>query len=314
MARAVPPKAPEAVNLRLDPKMTFVAVLSCAVLSLSLLTPVHGSVADTVMARNGTAGAAFDAPATGTTGSNGLTVMEEHFDVLSDIVAQANESSHSSAFAALEAGAAGGGLTWFAEVCRAMNCGGPMPGVQQVQHFDAGGSAAAVGRKGGDCIVAFRGTHNIAGVIQDVESLVLVPVPGCPGCEVGTGILSGYNSLAGPIKGALRGLGCSAVTVTGHSLGAAEAVVAMYDLPQSGFHLNRGCTFGQPRVGNPAFHEAWQRAVGGAPVDRVVHGLDPIVPLGPVGSNTHEGREIFEPGFNVFTDHLYYAGVGLDCL
>jgi len=223
----------------------------------------------------------------------------------------ANASAASDAWALTQGGggSGGGGARWYAEICRAINCGGGAPGVRGARWFYTGASAALVGRIGGKCLVAFRGTANWGGVLQDIMSLRLVPLPGCPGCMVGDGILAGYNSLAGRIKGALRAQGCSQVSVTGHSLGAAEAVVAVYDLSRSGFHITTSYTFGQPRVGNAAFHHAFAAALRGASFYRVVHGFDPIVQVGPLGSTTHEGTRIYEAGVNVFTDHLHYAGV-----
>jgi len=205
----------------------------------------------------------------------------------------------------------GAGIREYAEICRSLNCGGKVPGVQHVHRIGAGASAALVGRVGRQCVVGFRGTANWGGVAEDIMSGRLVPLPGCPGCRVGSGFLSGYRSLARRIKGGLRRLGCKRVSITGHSLGAAEAVLAAYDLSHSGFKITTSYTFGEPRVGNRAFHRAFQAALRGASFFRVVHGLDPIVQLGPLGSVTHEGSRIYEAGFNVFTDHLHYAGINL---
>jgi len=197
----------------------------------------------------------------------------------------------------------GGGQHLYAQVCAALNCHKGLP----LSHAHYLGEAA-VGKSGGLCVVAFRGTANMAGVLQDVASGTLVPF-GCPGCKVGAGFKSGYYAVAGRIKGALHSSGCHSVAVTGHSLGAAKAVLCMYDLAQSGFHITTSYVFGEPRVGNRAFQASFQ-AVVHASVFQVVHGRDPIVALGAPGAH-HVGREIYEAGNSPLTDHLHYAGVDM---
>lgn len=144
--------------------------------------------------------------------------------------------------------------------------------------------------------------------MEDLISLKLVPWPGCDGCMVGEGILGAYKRVAGGIKAALHGLDCSQVTVTGHSLGANMAILALLDLARSGFHLRTSYTFGQSRIGNMAFHETWTAAVP-CQVFRFVHGADPIVHVGPIGSLTHEGTAIYLAGASVAHDHSCYLGI-----
>jgi len=196
-----------------------------------------------------------------------------------------------------------------ARISAATYCRRGGPGVTHVKLVGSGAELAAVGRWRGHCIVAFRGTDNVESALEDFISLRLVPLPGCQGCEVGEGILDAYNRVAGGIKSALHSLGCSQVSVTGHSLGANMAILALLDLAQSGFHLRTSYTFGQSRVGNTAFHNSWKAAVH-CQVFRFVHGEDPIVHLGPIGSWTHEGTEIYLAGASVAHDHSCYLGIG----
>merc|ERR1712232_1114785 len=130
---------------------------------------------------------------------------------------------------------------------------------------------------------------------------------GCSGCRGGAGFVSGYESVAGQIKSALHSLGCHTVAVTGHSLGAAKAILAVYQLAKDGYAITTSYVFGEPRVGNGAFQGAFHNAVH-ARVFRVVHGQDPIVKLGAPGSSA-VGTEIYQPGNSVLTDHLHYSGV-----
>jgi len=127
---------------------------------------------------------------------------------------------------------------------------------------------------------------------------------------VGEGILAAYHSVAGGVKSALRGLRCSQVTVTGHSLGANMAILALFDLARAGFHLRTSYTFGQSRVGNVAFTRAWRAALGHTHVFRLVHGMDPVVRVGPIGSMTYEGTKVYLPGASIAHDHSCYLGVG----
>jgi len=124
-----------------------------------------------------------------------------------------------------------------------------------------------VGVRQGQCVVAFRGTSDLKGWMEDLESAATAKLSGCSyqgkPCYVGDGFLSNYQSMAPAMKAALSKLGCSSgppVWVIGHSLGAAEATLAMWDLHASGVKLAAGYTFGQPRVGDAAFAQAFRQA------------------------------------------------------
>jgi len=217
---------------------------------------------------------------------------------------EGNSSLRPNAFSVAEAGVQGAGKRFLAKVCAALNCRRGLP-LSHARNF----GSAAVGKSGGTCVVAFQGTASMGGVMQDVASNAMVGVSGCPGCRVGAGFKFGYKAVARRIKGALHRLGCHAVAVTGHSLGAAKAILCMYDLAKSGFHVTTSYVFGEPRVGNGAFVAAFNSVVRTS-VFRVVHGLDPIVKLGGLGAQ-NVGREIYEDGESSTTDHLHYAGANM---
>jgi len=197
-----------------------------------------------------------------------------------------------------------------ARIAAATYCRTAGPGVSHARIVGSGAQLAVVGRWHGHCIAAFRGTDNAENIREDLESLRMVPLPGCSGCMVGEGILRAYQSVAGGVKAALHHLGCKQVAVTGHSLGANMAILALSDLARSGFQPQTSYTFGQSRIGNVAFHRAWKVAVGHAHVFRFVHGEDPIVRVGPVGSLTYEGTRVYLPGASVKHDHSCYLGIG----
>lgn len=171
------------------------------------------------------------------------------------------------------------------------------------KHNDDDAAYAIAGRLDGECVLAFRGTGSFSSAMSDVKSMVPVALPHCSSkgqqCMVSAGVLEAYTLSKPDVLKALEQLSCSkskGIAVTGHSLGAAEAIVAMYDLKLLGYHIRTSYTFGQPRVGNDAFVHAFREALGNTRVYRVVHGVDPIVKLGPSGAVRHVGTEVFYRG------------------
>merc|ERR1712048_99335 len=78
----------------------------------------------------------------------------------------------------------------------------------------------------------------------------------------------------------LKRIGCDTtqpLAVTGHSLGAAEATLAMFDLHNDGYNVIESYTFGQPRVGDANFKAAFESKFGDIEPFRVTHANDPIV-------------------------------------
>lgn len=181
-----------------------------------------------------------------------------------------------------------------------------MSDVRQIITSDQNDAYAIIGRRNGDCIVMFRGTSNLNGWMSDLKSTNLVDLTGqgvpCShngkGCQVGDGFMSNYNSIASFIKGNLTAIGCKkgdSMTVGGHSLGAAEAVIAMYDLRNQGYTINQTYTFGEPRVGDRTFVEAFEADIGGSLRNRVTHYHDPIPHL-PTESFFSPGKVGFVHG------------------
>jgi predicted lipase len=111
-------------------------------------------------------------------------------------------------------------------------------------------------------IVLFRGTivncnwkHNV--MIKQVLMKFGGETNDCSACKVHEGFLTHYNGLRAGIKAALDNILTSNITnivITGHSLGGANANLAVADLsqkfPTKKFDL---MTFGAPRVGNLNF-------------------------------------------------------------
>jgi len=160
------------------------------------------------------------------------------------------------------------------------------------------------GKLNGECTITFRGTSDLGGWMEDLKSSSLVELPSCSfngkPCKVGQGFLDNYNSLATFLKGNLSSVGCDQqqpLVVIGHSLGAAEAAVAMYDLKANGYNVVRTYTFGQPRVGDAAFASAFEQDFAGAEHFRITHAEDPV---------PHLPFEFM--GFHHISTEVYYSG------
>jgi len=163
---------------------------------------------------------------------------------------------------------------------------------------------AFVGRLDGKCILAFRGTDSLVGFKMDQKSSNLVALPGCSfkgiDCKVGQSFLEQYQSIAPRVKENLAAIGCDASTplaVTGHSLGAALAMLALRDLVSEGYNVEVVYTFGQPRVGDPVFAHAFRQTTRSVPLFRVTRGDDPFVHMpSQTQGFQHVGLEVFYPG------------------
>jgi len=132
-------------------------------------------------------------------------------------------------------------------------------------------------------IVSFRGTvtSSIMNWIDDFNFTQTVPMGNCAGCGVHSGFYYSYLALREQMVAALNKVNSPNVLVTGHSLGAAIACIAAYDLTTT-HTVTTHYTFGQPRVGNEAYATVFKSLVSGL---RVVHNADivPHVPLVAMG-------------------------------
>jgi len=146
----------------------------------------------------------------------------------------------------------------------------------------------------GTAFIAFRGSSDVADWIADFD---FVPAPYAP--VVGFGqVHAGFQDVYGCVRASIAAnlpaaiSGCSQILITGHSLGAALAVLAAPDVAQRmppNIFEPRLTTFGGPRVGVPDFKAAFDAAIECC--YRVVNFLD-IVPLVPPAPYVHVGAEI----------------------
>lgn len=159
------------------------------------------------------------------------------------------------------------------------------------------------------CIISFRGSHNLADWVHDLELYPKHPtdfLSNCSGCKVHSGFYNVWKGVMQPILDALNGIGCTNRTtdrnnllyITGHSLGAALTHMAMFDLKRYGWNIAKSYSFEAPRVGNQNFSDTFmQRFSDQLPVFRVTHFKDPVVhlPVHQIGlpNYVHVPREVY---------------------
>lgn len=152
-------------------------------------------------------------------------------------------------------------------------------------------------------VVAFRGTVSIVNWISNLNFFMMkYPATACgPKCEVHRGFYESYlsvrDSLVADVLFLQRQYPKFTVLVTGHSLGAALALLCAVDLStfppeklpkhSSGPSLRDSLTplelytFGEPRVGNALMVAYVSRVLAYSKQFRVVHGRDPVPHLPP---------------------------------
>jgi hypothetical protein len=141
-------------------------------------------------------------------------------------------------------------------------------------------------------VVSFRGSDNLTNWLEDFDIALQVEFEdACPTCQVHAGFFLSWMSLARDVSQKVIELKsqfpAADILVTGHSLGAAQAALAATHLYyREGLPVTHVYTYGQPRVGNAAFHQFYnngttdrQSGENGSSF-RIVHYRDPV-PLLP---------------------------------
>jgi predicted lipase len=167
------------------------------------------------------------------------------------------------------------------------------------------GHQALVGfdTKRNSVMVALRGSLSIQDWIDNLKAVHLVPFPVCSGCEIASGFQEAAVSLRYGVENAVADILAAVdpaktptVVFTGHSLGAAMAAILLANSSAFSFAPLIEMpvyTFGQPRVGNPAF-EAWFDGMFRGKWFRVVHHDDPVPHLPTVKMGfAHVATEIW---------------------
>lgn len=155
------------------------------------------------------------------------------------------------------------------------------------------------------CLLAFRGTDNWENWLQDLQYSPQLPskYEHCEGCKVHGGFQDIWKSLRPQVTAALGQVGCPwlynskspyNLYITGHSMGAAVAQLAMFTVDELKYNIVSSYLFEAPRVGNQAFKNAFQVKFKNTPVFRITHHKDPVVHLPPMWVGfIHAGEEVY---------------------
>ena len=109
-------------------------------------------------------------------------------------------------------------------------------------------------------IVSFRGTENLENWIENLDIAKTDHAMSCKGCKAHSGFVNMWTAFSNNVIRELRRLRSlypgAKLFITGHSLGAAVALIAGYSLQYDiGFDVAGVYTYGSPRVGNQAFSD-----------------------------------------------------------
>lgn len=242
-------------------------------------------------------------------------------------------------------------LTWSCEPCQKQ----PLTQVQLCIADTVDETTFIVGRWDDSCVISIEGTSTWVGFWSDMAIYQEEPEQWdvCQDCSVHGGYLAIWRSVKDCVEQSLRNIGCEAdrngfqpskIRVTGHSLGAGVAEIAMMSMLNRGFTDIQSYTFGAPRTGDSYFSSNLTEMLKGN-LFRVTHGRDPIPHVPPKISSTigmdynHVYPEVFFLGnnsegyqecyslddercssrFSQFfewetEDHLHYMGVHLSHL
>lgn len=151
------------------------------------------------------------------------------------------------------------------------------------------------------CLIVFRGSANMLNYLEDFDFFMTNPYgEACPNCKVHSGFLRNWQSLEPKIRTQISALNCQekALSIVGHSLGAAMAALAAFELAAE-YTVRRVYTYGQPRLGNGDWVSAFSSRMSenNASYFRVVDYRD-AVPHLPPDNFFSEGWE--HPGPEVY--------------
>jgi pimeloyl-ACP methyl ester carboxylesterase len=159
------------------------------------------------------------------------------------------------------------------------------------------------------CMVSFRGSLNGSNWYANFLAMLrpwplndLSDAEWCPGCKAHYGFAEAYDELRDDVHTAITELNCTRLVLSGHSLGAAIAMIASFDLRSAmGYKVDATWTFGKPRIGNTEFVNSFEAAATeqgvSPPMWRVVHYHDPVPRAPPTFFGMHPvahgGLEIY---------------------
>ena len=136
--------------------------------------------------------------------------------------------------------------------------------------------------------IAFRGTYNTEGWLRDLD----IRKVGYGGMRLHAGFFGDVQSVFTELESYIPQI-TTPVIITGHSKGAAEAVLFAYMLKEAGCNVVAVYTFGEPRGGDLAWRAKYD-ALLGLITWRVTHAAD-IVPWIPTINYWHITQHAWLP-------------------
>lgn len=193
------------------------------------------------------------------------------------------------------------------------------PSALKLAENKSAASLAITARRGDECMLILRGSKNVWNTLEDLDFFPK-DLAGCAGCKVHSGFYDTWLSLQPQVFGDLSALGCEGLplSLNGHSLGGAMAVIAGYHIAGEQiakthtWKLQRLYTYGQPRAGNDKFAAAFDARVGklGVPHYRVVDYRD-AVPHLPLANMFWEGWQ--HTGMEVYYNATRTGAIAATC-
>jgi len=174
-----------------------------------------------------------------------------------------------------------------------------------------GDTQAFVAADASKLVVSFRGTKDVLDFLTDAKFLhdAFKPADAVKG-KVHVGFLRALDVGWPAVRAAITKHRDKnqPVWVTGHSLGAALATLAVARLANEGVAVAGLYTFGSPTVGDPEFRDSFDNATKGR-VFRYVNDLDIVTRCPPEGvpllpSYKHVGTRKFFGADGVLTEHV----------
>ncbi|KAM3137211.1 hypothetical protein pb186bvf_010757 [Paramecium bursaria] len=178
------------------------------------------------------------------------------------------------------------------------------PNIQELQVFTNATHEAqgycAYDQDNDRIIISIRGSDNLKNWIQNLN-LFHTKYNKCKGCKVHHGFKNVYENLANNLQACAYSLNANhpnaTLVVTGHSLGAAQATLAVLEINEQIKKVDIFYIYGSPRVGNKKFVEYAEKQLSHTFIARITHAKDPFIHLPTTWMGyKHLGYEIFLPG------------------
>jgi len=161
-----------------------------------------------------------------------------------------------------------------------------------------------------EIIVIFRGTTNARDWLTNVKIRKAPADWLLKDVGVHRGFLAALRSVKAEVRRVvqeLRVITDKRLTITGHSLGGALAMLCALDLEDGYEPVHEVVTFGQPRVGDAAFRDYYNTLLGARTI-RVVNQIDAVtrLPLWVMGYRHAGLSEIFFDAFGGFVVNPHF--------